>query len=135
MIRALADGVLAVLLAPLCVACERPLDEPTRGPVCGTCWRSIRPFTPPLCRHCGDPLPSWRVISVEASTCARCRRLRSAVSCSRAVGAHCDLLSAVVHALKYDGRRSLARPLGALMRRECQSVLAGADLVVPVPLH
>jgi ComF family protein len=40
-----------------------------------------------------------------------------------------------VHALKYDGRRSVARPLAALLRRHGRAVLEGADLVVPVPLH
>ena len=37
--------------------------------------------------------------------------------------------------MKYDGRRSLAGPLAALMRERGASVLAGADAVVPVPLH
>jgi ComF family protein len=41
----------------------------------------------------------------------------------------------VIHALKYDGRRSLARPLAALMRDRGAAMLAGADCVVPVPLH
>jgi ComF family protein len=41
----------------------------------------------------------------------------------------------IVHALKYDGRRSLARPLARLMRQRGADVLEGADVVVPVPLH
>jgi ComF family protein len=44
-------------------------------------------------------------------------------------------LRSIVHALKYDGRRSLAAPLGALMRERGGDVLAGAHFVVPVPLH
>jgi ComF family protein len=44
-------------------------------------------------------------------------------------------LRAIVHALKYDGRRSLARPLAALMLERGADLLAGADAVVPVPLH
>lgn len=133
--RGVADGLLAVLLAPACAACETPLDAPTRGPVCADCWSRIIPFTPPLCSHCGDPLPSWRVISLATSICARCRRARSAVSCARAIGAYDGALRSIVHALKYDGRRSLAPRLAALMRRECADALDGADLLVPVPLH
>ena len=53
----------------------------------------------------------------------------------RAIGAYDGALRAIVHALKYDGRRSLARPLAALMRERGADVLAGADVVVPVPLH
>ena len=42
---------------------------------------------------------------------------------------------AIIHALKYDRRRSLARPLGALLARAGRAVLADADAVIPVPLH
>jgi ComF family protein len=40
-----------------------------------------------------------------------------------------------VHAFKYDGRRTLAAPLAALMRTRGGEALAGAQVVVPVPLH
>lgn len=40
-----------------------------------------------------------------------------------------------MHALKYEGRRSLAGPLASLMRKRGAAVLTGADAVVPVPLH
>ncbi|PYR35566.1 MAG: hypothetical protein DMF90_13180 [Acidobacteria bacterium] len=45
----------------------------------------------------------------------------------------CD--RSIIQALKYDRRRSLARPLAALMRDRGAGVLDGADFVVPVPLH
>lgn len=130
-----ADAVLSILLAPVCAACDKPLDEPTRGPVCGPCWRAIRPFTSPLCDICGDPLPSWRIISLECGQCPRCRRQPHDVAQSRAIGEYDGPLRGIVHALKYDGRRSLARPLAVLLTQHGGSLLAGADLVVPVPLH
>jgi ComF family protein len=133
--RALADALLAVLLAPRCAACSAPLDRPTLGPVCPACWHSILPLTPPLCDLCGDPLPSWRVISLPLTRCARCRRLSRSIDRSRAVGAYDGALRSIVHALKYDGRRSLAKPLGALMQTRGAEVLSDADLAVPVPLH
>jgi ComF family protein len=129
------DGVLAVVLAPGCAACGALLAQPTRGPVCADCWRSILPLTPPLCLRCGDPLPAWRAHDMASQICPRCRRGRSAVARARAVGAYDGALRAIIHALKYDGRRSLARPLGALMRQRGAEILAGAACVVPVPLH
>ncbi len=54
---------------------------------------------------------------------------------SRAIGEYDGALRDIVHALKYDGRRSLARPLAAMMANEGADVLAGAHAVVPVPLH
>lgn len=133
--RLAADAVLSVLFAPACAACDAPLDHPTLGPVCPTCWRSILPLTPPLCDGCGDPLPTWRTISTPLARCARCRRARRAVDRSRAVGAYEGALRSVVHALKYEGRRSLAGPLAALMRDRGRDLLEGVDAAVAVPLH
>ncbi len=53
----------------------------------------------------------------------------------RAIGAYDGALRAVVHALKYDGRQSVAVRLAGLMVQQGAEVLAGADVVVPVPLH
>lgn len=133
--RNLADALLSLVFAPSCAACGELLEHPTRGAVCGRCWQSILPLTPPLCRQCGDPLPSWRVISVPLAICPRCRRRPPAVVHAAAVGAYDGALRAIVHAIKYDGRRSLAKPLAALMRQRCRSVLDGADVLVPIPLH
>lgn len=124
-----------MLLAPACAACGAPLEHPTRGPVCDDCWTSILPLTSPLCDRCGDPLPTWRETSTAQALCPRCRRLPRAIDRARAVGAYDGALRAIVHALKYEARRSLARPLGALMRERGAEVIAGASCVVPVPLH
>ena len=44
------------------------------------CWpRSCR-SRPRSATRCGDPLPSWRVISLERRSCPRCRRRPSALS-------------------------------------------------------
>ena len=111
------------------------LDRPLDGPVCSACWARVRPVGPPACSLCGQALPSWRTISVAAERCAACRRRppafdRGAVACD-----YEGELRAIIHALKYDGRRSLAQPLSGLLREAGQTVLDGADAVVPVPLH
>ena len=50
-------------------------------------------------------------------------------------GRHEGPLRDIVHAFKYEGRRSLAEPLAHLVRARDAHVLRGADAVVPVPLH
>jgi ComF family protein len=134
-VRACADALLAVLLAPACAACDEPLDAPTRGPVCGPCWSRVVPMTPPVCETCAEPLPSWRTISVDRGRCPRCRRRTTAIAKARSIGAYDGALRDIVHALKYDRRRSLAAPIAALMCRHGAELLDGADLAVPVPLH
>jgi ComF family protein len=90
-------------------------------------------LTPPLCEVCGDPLRTWRL--TPGARCPRCRRVERPIDCARAIGAYDGALRAIVHALKYEGRRSLARPLADLMRRRGAIVLDGACAAVPVPLH
>jgi ComF family protein len=133
--RKIIDPLLSVLLGPICAACGRPLDQPTRGPVCDACWRTIKAFTPPLCDVCGDPLPSWRVDDIETRRCPRCRGLEHAVTCSRSIGEYDGSLRAIIHALKYGQRRSLARPLAQRLELYGQTALTGAHITVPVPLH
>ena len=134
-IRSAADGVLAVVFAPRCAACDHLLDAPTRGPVCEACWASLRPLAPPLCDRCGDQIPSWRTTSLAGGLCARCRRKPHLVARCRAFGSYDGQLRLIIHALKYDKRRSLARRLALLMRERGADVLADADCLVPVPLH
>jgi ComF family protein len=129
------DALASIVLAPSCAACDDPLEHPMRGPVCDRCWHSILPLTPPLCDRCGDPLPTWRLVSSTLASCARCRRTSRAVDRARAVGGYDGALRAVIHALKYDGRRSLARPIGAMMQHRGAEIIEGAAAAVPVPLH
>jgi ComF family protein len=133
--RAALNGVLAVLLAPRCLSCDLALDAPLDGPVCPACWASIRPLAPPLCDACGDVLDTWHHPGPGPAHCARCRLRPPAVSRGRAAGAYDGALRRIIHAMKYEGRRTLAGPVGALMRERGAEVLAGADLAVPVPLH
>lgn len=126
-----ADALLAVLLAPLCAACHEPLPHPTRGCVCDACWDAVERIPPPLCARCGASLPTTQP-STQSCSCAT---RQSAVTIARAVGPHEGTLRALVHALKYDGRRSIARPLSRLMAACAPDVLGGAGAAVPVPLH
>jgi ComF family protein len=99
------------VLGASCAACGELLERPTRGPVCGRCWQSL---------HAAVPC----VFGVS-----------DAVADAQAIGLYEGPLRSIVHALKYEGRRSLATPLAALMRERCPIVLDGADVIVPVPLH
>jgi len=83
---------------------------------------------------CGDPLLSWRT-GAACDTCPRCRDRKHLVARGRAIGEYDGSLRAIVHALKYGSRKSLGRPLAALMTSCGSIVLAQADVAVPVPLH
>lgn len=75
------------------------------------CWRSIAAPTPPLFA------------------------ISDVIDRAQAIGLYEGPLRSIIHSLKYEGRRSLAKPLATLMRDRCGSILDGADFAVPVPLH
>ena len=112
MCRGVADALAAVIIAPLCAACGEPLDHPTRGAVCGACWSALDPVSP----RGVEPLPPL-------------------ILRATAIGPYDGRLRDVIQALKYDARPTIARHLARRMRLAGASVLDGADLVVPVPLH
>lgn len=80
-------------------------------------------------------LPSWRYISVDSSRCPACRRRPGAIDAGRAVGIYDGTLRHIVHAFKYEGRRSVAARLGRLLQASGHDLLADARCIVPVPLH
>ena len=131
MLALATNALVRVLLAPACASCDGALDHPLDGPVCATCWQHVPRLTPPWCVRCGDALPS----SNAGPWCVRCRRRQSAVTIARSAGRYDDSLRRIIHAFKYGKRRVLAPQLAALMREAGADVLAGADAVVPVPLH
>lgn len=133
--RRLADLVLSTLLAPPCAVCGSVLRHPLEGAVCETCWLSVRRITPPVCDACGGPLPSFQSAIATGGRCHACQSFPSAIARARALGDYEGVLRDVVHALKYSHRRSVVPRLASMMRAAGRDVLAGADALVPVPLH
>lgn len=107
LLQSVTDALLASVLAPTCASCARPLESPTAGPVCERCWSNVRPCVPPQ---------------------------GGGIAC-RSAGSYEGELRDIIHAFKYEGRRSLARRLAAMMRTAGADVLRDAEYVVPVPLH
>lgn len=144
MIRGLADALISVLIAPACACCARPLETPSHGVVCDACWAAVPLTTEPLCEICGDALPTWRRLppgspqgsdDAPGGRCLRCRRSARVITRGRSIAPYEGVLREILHALKYDRRRSLAACLAALMASRGAEALRGADAVVPVPLH
>lgn len=108
-VRSIADAVISALIAPPCAGCRTVLDRPLSGAVCDACWQSL-PTSPSV-----FTLPS--------------------IGWACALGAYDGVLREIIHALKYDGRRSIAPRLSAVMAQGAADLLRDAGCVVPVPLH
>jgi ComF family protein len=124
--RAVVDGVLP----PRCLACGEMVDEPDA--LCGRCWGGITFFAPPWCAACGLPFPHPMG---EGALCAACASERRSWDRVRAVLRYDKNSRGLVLGLKHGDRTHLAGAFGRWMNRAGSEVLAGADLLVPVPLH
>lgn len=103
--------------------------------MCGDCWREVHEFAPPLCPRCGVPV-SASTRGTDTGTCEVCHREPLAqISRAASLGAYDGALRGILHALKFRRCPTLARALALRMREVRAEVLAGADAVVPVPLH
>jgi ComF family protein len=87
----------------------------------------------PACVACRGPL-SERRVGPACQACWSSIRKPAPLAAARAAGIYEGPLRSIIHALKYGGHASLARPLGALMREAGGEWLTNA-VVVPVPLH
>ncbi len=119
----LLTSILDLVFPPHCVACGA-----LGSWFCQNCHDQIAIQAPPLCQRCGRPITS-------GALCARCRHHPPPVDSLRSVALHKYPLSKAIHALKYDGVRVLAAPLGALMAAYAVDLRLDVDLLVPVPLH
>jgi ComF family protein len=127
-------AVLAdVVLPRACAGCDALLVAGHRGALCAACRTSMTEWTGWRCGRCGAPL------SRPMPACSPCIRRPPAFASAAALGLYrptavgLNPLATVVQALKYRGRRLLARELGEMLATSLDA--RGAQLVVPMPLH
>src|SRR5512141_224887 len=127
--RHAARLALDIALPTLCVSCREPVDG--EG-VCASCWAKLSFIAPPYCPRLGIPFvydPGPELLSMEAIANP------PAYARARAAVRYDDVARTLVHALKYQDRTDLAPAMGRWMTRAGRELLAGADTLVPVPLH
>ena len=121
--------VLDLLLPPQCVTCDQPVAAP--GQFCAACFGRTSFITAPCCIACGRPFSATQAIP----TCDACLSHPPAWGQGRAALVYDDQARRLLLPFKYHDRTELARALAPLMARAGASLLARADLLVPVPLH
>ncbi|KYH31442.1 ComF family protein [Neomoorella mulderi] len=113
-----------------CAWCGRPVHQ---GFFCTSCRQQLQAWQQHYhpCLYCGRLLPLGK-----QAVCSQCREELPPFYKARAVGPYQGLLKEMIWALKYQGRRSLANPLGRLLAGVVVRELGPGrpDLVIPVPL-
>jgi len=127
--RAFFGRALDIALPTLCPACREPVGG---NGLCAPCWSKLSLIAPPYCERLGIPFaydPGPGILSLQAiADPPAYNRARGAVRFD-------DVARALVHALKYGDRLDLAPTMGRWMAGAAGELLAGADALVPVPLH
>lgn len=133
-LRTLANGLLDLVFAPVCVACGGPIatDDATRL-ICRLCWSRAHPLPTPRCGRCWSPRP---IDAAPDAACAVCDALVPGVRCVRSAFVMRDPVREMVHALKYRGWEAAAGPMAERMRAvplppDAENEIRG---VVPVPV-
>ncbi|MBX7199685.1 MAG: ComF family protein [Rhodospirillaceae bacterium] len=128
---AAARIVLNALLPPQCLACTAVVDD--AGALCGDCFGRMTFVAPPLCAACGMGLdgPAFG----EATLCGACIAAAPVYGRARAVFVYDEASRGLVLKLKHGDRTDAAVHLARWLQRAGAELLAGCDVIVPVPLH
>ncbi|HTQ85828.1 MAG TPA: ComF family protein [Candidatus Solibacter sp.] len=137
MVREAAGGLVALCFPADCRVCARPLEEPSRIPICAACLDSFRVIRAPFCGTCGRPMVAGAHAGAAGPICALCRRGVYSFQLARSYAAYDDALLRTITLLKHEAIRPLAWWLGGRLAEVARGdpAVGRADVVVPVPLH
>jgi ComF family protein len=127
-------GLFNLVLPDDCRVCGEPLHEVLRVPVCRRCLKEPEPLSAEFfCSVCRTPFLNRAPLD-ENGRCALCRLGLSGFDAAYTYGTYEGALRKLIHLLKYEGMRPLARPFGDFLARALPREQR-FDLIVPMPLH
>ncbi|HEX7389389.1 MAG TPA: double zinc ribbon domain-containing protein, partial [Acidiphilium sp.] len=127
MLKRLARATLDALLPAHCLACAEPVTGD--GLPCTACFGEADFIAAPVCGQCGLPLAE------PAPLCTACDWDPPAFRTARAALRYGPAAKKLILPFKYADRPEAAAGLARLLLRPGAGLLAGADWLVPVPLH
>jgi ComF family protein len=129
-----AGGLLDLLLPPLCVCCEAPVE--TQGVLCSACFGQTNFITEPCCARCGVPFAAAvQGCAPGGAVCPSCLAEPPLFGRARAALRYDARARQLILPLKHADRPELAAVLAPHMARAGAALLRQADVLVPVPLH
>jgi ComF family protein len=128
-LRRTAGAIADLIMPPLCLSCHAPLTS--HDALCPRCWAQIDFIRPPLCDRLGLPMPfDTGGTMVSAAAAADPPDFDRA----RAVARFDGVMRELTHDLKFRDRHDARRLFGRWLAEAGAELLAGADVIVPIPL-
>lgn len=119
---------------------QQPLFRPQRGEIKGGAaesWADVRFLDEPCCHYCGFPFDFEKpgLTDDAVSACGRCAARTPAYDHARAAFAYDEASRSLVLRFKHGGETEGVPMFAQQMQRAGRRLLAGADVIIPVPLH
>ena len=132
LVIASADGLIDALFPPACPACRG--ETATGQTLCRTCWAETAFLSGNGCITCGREIPG--LVNDDADFhCDTCQAHPPLWDRGAAVFAYEGAGRRLVLGLKHGDRLDMLAMLAGWMLRAGKPLIAGADLVIPVPMH
>ena len=128
-IRRALTACADLMVPPCCLVCRTRIGA--HHLLCPACWTDVNFIRPPLCDVLGIPLPydtGERTVSAGAIAHA------PTYDRARAVAHFGGAMRTLVHQLKYADRHDARTLFGRWMAEAGRELIAGTDVIVPVPL-
>ncbi|MEM1378325.1 MAG: double zinc ribbon domain-containing protein, partial [Pseudomonadota bacterium] len=126
----IAHAARSILYPDACVTCNRHITG--HGALCTSCWSNLALIAEPVCDVTGAPFThDFGQGAVSADAIANPPDFDHA----RAAAIHVGTGRQMVTRLKYNDHLILAPVMAQWMMRAAGSLLADADVVMPIPLH
>jgi ComF family protein len=123
---------LGWLYPEICQLCGAARATPAEGYVCAGCRAKVRFIEPPFCQRCGRPFEGDIITPFE---CSNCREMEWHFHSARSAVVARDPVLEVIHRYKYQRALWFEPFLADLLIRSAGPAIAGAQLIVPVPLY
>lgn len=122
--------LLDLLYPPRCPACQA--DVAAEGYFCADCFAKLRMITDPMCACCGIP---FAVTIEQGASCPDCLATPPNFTKARAVMVYDQISAPLISNLKFRDQWSGLPRHSSMMAASGRDLLAGADAILPVPLH
>jgi len=123
-------NLLDIAFPPLCLRCKTRVGG--QGMLCAACWQQLAFISEPFCVRCGIP---FEYAPGGLDQCGKCLRAPPPFTQARAVLRYDDASKLLVLRLKYHDDAALAVTCAPWLQRVGEPLFAGADALIPVPLH
>lgn len=127
----LASYVMETLFPPLCAVCRT--ETGASETLCPDCWPDIAFLGQPACRTCGRPQPG--ADDAADLICDACLSSERAWDRGAAALYYAGAGRRLVLGLKHGDRLDTVPMLSGWMLRAGRTLVADADVIVPIPLH